>query len=124
VSITGVQVISIPVSDQDRAAAFYKEALGFAVVDDVMMGPTMRWLRLGVPGTAFTITLVTWFEAMPPGSLRGLVLEVDDIDAMAAALHARGVLASAEVESQPWGRFVVVDDPDGNSLILQESTGH
>lgn len=119
--ITSVAVISIPVSDQDRALAFYRDALGFGVVDDVLMGPQMRWLRLGVPETTFTVTLVTWFEKMPAGSLHGLVLEVDDIDAVATDLHARGFLASSDVEEQPWGRFVVIRDPDDNSLILQKS---
>jgi predicted enzyme related to lactoylglutathione lyase len=119
--ITSVVVISVPVSDQDRALEFYRDALDFHLVDDVMMGPKMRWLRLGIPETDFTITLVTWFEKMPAGSLHGLVLEVDDIDEMATDLHARGYLASADVESQPWGRFVVIRDPDDNSLILQKS---
>jgi catechol 2,3-dioxygenase-like lactoylglutathione lyase family enzyme len=119
--VTGVTVISIPVSDQDRALAFYRDALGFKVLDDVRMNPAMRWLHLAIPGTNFTITLVTWFTEMPPGSLRGLVLEVDDIDAVATDLHARGFLAKPDVEQQPWGRFVGVSDPDDNALILQQS---
>jgi catechol 2,3-dioxygenase-like lactoylglutathione lyase family enzyme len=120
--VTGVTVISVPVSDQDRALAFYRDALGFVVLDDTQWNPAMRWLHLGVPGAGFTITLVTWFEKMPAGSMYGLVLEVDDIDAVATDLHARGFLASADVESQPWGRFVVIADPDGNSIILQHSS--
>lgn len=121
--VTGVTVISVPVSDQDRSRDFYVDALGFSVLEDARMGP-MRWLAVGVPGTAVYLTLVTWFDAMPPGSLQGLVLEVDDIDALAADLHARGYLASAAVGSEHWGRFTELSDPDGNSLVLQTTSRH
>lgn len=122
--VTGVTVISVPVSDQERSRDFYVDALGFSVLEDARMGPTFRWLAVGVPGTAVNLTLVTWFDAMPPGSLQGLVLEVDDIDALAADLHARGYIASAEVQSEPWGRFTTLTDPDGNSMVLQMTSGH
>ena len=116
--IRSVQVISIPVADQDRSSTFYRDALGFVVVNDAPMGPTMRWLQMAVPTTDFTITLVTWFDEMPPGSLRGLVLSVDNVDEMARDLHDRGFLSDPTVLEEPWGRYVMVSDPDDNSLIL------
>jgi catechol 2,3-dioxygenase-like lactoylglutathione lyase family enzyme len=121
VTIRKVQIVSVPVSDQNRSRDWYRDALGFEVVDDAPMGPDMRWLQLGVPETTFTIALVTWFDEAPPGSMRGLMFEVDDVDAMATDLHARGFLESPAVDEQPWGRFVVISDPDSNSIILQTS---
>ncbi len=118
--IIKVQIVSVPVVDQDRSAAFYTDALGFKLIANEPMGPTMRWVQLAVPSTTFSITLVTWFDQMPPGTLRGLMYNVDDVDAMAADLHARGYLADATVKEEPWGRYVTIDDPDGNSLILQQ----
>lgn len=118
-AVKRVWVLSIPVSDQERSKAFYRDALGFEVVQEAQMGPGMRWVQLGVPNTEFTVTLTTWFDQMPPGSLQGLVLEVDDIDATARDLHAKGYLADATVDTQPWGRFVILRDPDENAIVLQ-----
>jgi catechol 2,3-dioxygenase-like lactoylglutathione lyase family enzyme len=119
VAIRKVQIVSIPVSNQERSRDWYHDALGFEVVNDSPMGPTMRWLQMGVPDTNFSITLVTWFDAMPPGSVQGLMFEVDDVDASAADLHARGFLDAASVDEQPWGRWVGLKDPDGNNILLQ-----
>jgi len=69
VAITGVEVVSIPVSDQDRARDFYVDVLGLELIRDAQMGPGMRWVQLGAPGgRGTTLTLVTWFETMPAGS--------------------------------------------------------
>jgi predicted enzyme related to lactoylglutathione lyase len=72
-------------------------------------------------GAATSLTLVTWFETMPPGSLRGLVLESDDLERDVAALRAAGVALDGDIEDQPWGRFVTLADPDGNGIVLQAS---
>lgn len=120
-SITKVQLFSIPVSDQDRAVAFYSDVLGFQVQSDVRMGPDMRWIMMAPPGAATAVTLVTWFPSMPAGSLKGLVLESDDLDADLASLTAKGVLVANGVEEAPWGRFVQFDDPDGNGIVLQKT---
>jgi predicted enzyme related to lactoylglutathione lyase len=117
-TVSSVQVVSIPVTDQDRSRAFYEDALGFALMADSPMGPGMRWVQIGVPGTDVSFTLVTWFESMPPGSQKGLVIGVLDIDEMARRLHAAGYIKDDKVDEQPWGRFVLLDDPDGNSLVL------
>ena len=117
-----VSVVSIPVSDQDRAKKFYTEVLGFEQLADAQMNPDMRWVHLSAPDGGATITLVTWFPSMPAGSLRGLVLDVDDIDARHAELTAQGYEFPDGIRAEPWGRYVTVEDPDGNGIVLQTST--
>ena len=116
-TVTNVQLLSIPVSDQDRSRDWYRDALGFEVVRDAQMG-SMRWVQLALPGAATSVTLVTWFDTMPAGSLRGLVLETDDLEADAQRLREHGVAVTGPQE-QPWGRFITVEDPDGNGLVVQ-----
>ena len=121
-AITRVQLFSLPVADQDRAKAFYVDVLGFSVLRDNPMGPDMRWLQVVLPGGGSSITLVTWFPTMPPGSSKGVVLETDDIEGDLAALTARGLVVDGAIQDQPWGRFVTFDDPDGNGIVLQETS--
>ena len=118
-AITGVQVLSLPVSDQDRARDFYVDVLGMDLLRDAEMGPGMRWVQVAPRGGDTTITLVTWFETMPAGSNRGLVLETDDLDGDVERLRARGLEFPEGIQLQPWGRFVTFSDPDGNGLVLQ-----
>lgn len=116
-----ISIVPVPVADQRRAARFYTDRLGFRVVFDDPTGPTQRWVMLRPPGGGTAITLVTWFPSMPPGSLKGLVYEVDDVVAARARLSADGVPVG-DVEHTPWGsRLVQLDDPDGNGLVLQQS---
>ncbi len=117
--VLGVGAVSVPVRDQDAALAFYTVVVGLGLVADQAMGPGKRWVQVGPPGATSTLTLVTWFDSMAPGSLKGLVLLVDDVDAMAARLAGAGA-APGPVEEAPWGRFVQCDDPDGNGLIFQQ----
>jgi catechol 2,3-dioxygenase-like lactoylglutathione lyase family enzyme len=118
-----VAVVSIPVSDQDRAKKFYTEVLGFAeLADNVELAPGMRWVMLAPPGGGAAITLVTWFPSMPAGSTKGLVYEVDDVDTWLADLTARGIGVPGGMQEEAWGRFVTLDDPDGNGIILQATT--
>ncbi len=113
----GVAVVSVPVTDQDRAATFYCTYLGFSISADAAMGPTMRWVQLAAGDERTTLTLTTWFERLTPGVVQGLVLDVADPDATRAAMMAGGVEVS-ELEDQPWGRFFTCEDPDGNGLIV------
>ena len=117
--VTKVQLFSLPVSDQDRSRDFYVDVLGFELMSDVQMGPAMRWLQVAPPGSATSITLVTWFPTMPAGSVKGIVLETDDLEGDIAVLKSRGVLIEGEIQEMPWGRFVAFDDPDGNGITLQ-----
>ncbi|HEX8930073.1 MAG TPA: glyoxalase superfamily protein [Actinomycetota bacterium] len=121
-TIKQIQLLSVPVADQDRAKDFYVDTLGFDLLADNSMGPDQRWVQVGPRGGQTSITLVTWFGTMPPGSLKGLVLETDDLDADLSALRSRGVAIPDGIQEQPWGRFVTFDDPDGNGIVLQTTT--
>jgi catechol 2,3-dioxygenase-like lactoylglutathione lyase family enzyme len=114
-----ISLISVPVSDQDRALAFYRDVLGFTLETDNTFQPEMRWIMLVPPDGGASITLTTWFETMAPGSRKGTVWSVDSLDTTMALLADRG-LAMSEVETQPWGSFTTFDDPDGNGWVLQQ----
>jgi catechol 2,3-dioxygenase-like lactoylglutathione lyase family enzyme len=118
--IRRIDIVSLPVADQQAAKQWYTERLGFTVVRDNPMGPEQRWVQLGIPGAETSITLVTWFRNMPAGSAQGLVLVTDDVAADHAALRARGV-AIGELEDAPWGRYATFSDPDGNGWVLQQA---
>lgn len=119
-TVTHVKIVSVPVSDQDRARDFYVDVLGFDLVFDNPMGPGGRWVQVTPKGSDTALTLVTWFPTMAPGSLKGLVLETDDLDADVARLGERGVVfADDGIQTAPWGRYVTFDDPDGNGIVLQ-----
>lgn len=122
-AVKAIELISIPVSDQDRAKRFYMDVLGFAELIDTPLSPDMRWLMLGLPDGGTRIALVTWFESMPAGSLSGTVLSCDELEATLTDLEARGLsFAEEEVQEAPWGRWKTFTDPDGNGWVLQQST--
>src|SRR5439155_2374985 len=81
------------------------------------MGPDQRWVQVAPKGGQTALTLVTWFATMPPGSLRGLVLQTPDVDAETERLRAAGVDITGPVDEE-WGRYATFDDPDGNGLVL------
>jgi catechol 2,3-dioxygenase-like lactoylglutathione lyase family enzyme len=118
-TIRNVQLLSVPVSDQDRARDFYLDTLGFELVRDTQLGPDMRWVMVKPPRGETALTLVTWFPSMPAGSLKGTVLETDDLDADVERLGGLGVSIANGIEDAPWGRFVQFNDPDGNGIVLQ-----
>jgi catechol 2,3-dioxygenase-like lactoylglutathione lyase family enzyme len=122
-TIQNLAIVSVPVADAERARKFYVDTLGFELIRDEPMDPGSRWIQVGPKGGQTSLTLVTWFEAMPPGSLQGVVLETPDIDAAHARLRARG-LAIGEVRSEPWGCFATFRDPDGNGFVLQQSAAY
>jgi catechol 2,3-dioxygenase-like lactoylglutathione lyase family enzyme len=119
-TIKKIQVVSVPVSDQDKAKEFYSNVLGLEVLQDMRMDENSRWIQLQPPGSEASITLVTWFPSMPPGSLKGLVLETDDLEGTISEMASEGFTIDAEIDSQPWGRFVSFDDPDGNGIVLRQ----
>lgn len=119
-SIRRIDIISVPVSNQEHAKSFYRDVLGFEVVRDNPMGPGQQWVQMGLPGTETTITLVTWFDAMPAGSLHGMVLDTLDIDATRDELVGRELNIS-EIQDAPWGRYATFTDPDGNGWVLQQA---
>jgi catechol 2,3-dioxygenase-like lactoylglutathione lyase family enzyme len=119
VAIKSFEIVSVPVSDQQRSKAFYRDILGLDLVREDSMGPDRSWIQLAPKGCATTIALVTWFDAMRPGGLQGVMLNVTDIDRDHRELGQRGLKLTA-IEQQPWGRYAMFSDPDGNGWILRQ----
>jgi predicted enzyme related to lactoylglutathione lyase len=113
-----ISIISIPVTDQSRAKEFYMN-FGFQLLVDAPMGGDQRWVQLTLPAAETTIALTTWFDSMPAGSIRGMVITVDDIEAKIKELNDTGIEVEP-IEKTPWGRFAAVKDPDGNTLSLHQ----
>ena len=114
-----LELVQVPVSDVDRAKAFYVDQVGFNPDHDHQVDEQVRFVQLTPRGSACSISLTTGAHQMTPGSVEGLQLVVDDADAARAELIERGVEAS-EVQEFPWGRFVFFKDPDGNGWSVQE----
>ena len=119
-NIRRIDIVSVPVSDPAVSKVFYSETLGFDVIRDDPMGPDRRWIQLMPKGAETSITLVSWFERMPPGVLQGMVLDTDDIDVTHGELKRRG-LDISEIDNAPWGRYATFSDPDGNGWIVQQA---
>ena len=114
-----LELIAVPVSDVDRAKAFYTEKVGFNPDHDHRVGDELRFVQLTPRGSACSIAFGTGFVKMPPGSVKGLQLVVADIRSARAELVERGVDVS-DVQTFPWGQFVFFDDPDGNGWAVQQ----
>ncbi len=114
-----LELVAIPVSDVDRAKAFYVEKAGFNADHDHSVSETIRFVQLTPPGSACSIALGTGLVDTPPGSVQGLQLVVSDIQAARAQLVERGVEVG-EVQQFPWGSFVFFSDPDGNRWAVQQ----
>lgn len=115
-----LELIPIPVSDVDRAKAFYANQVGFSVDHDHAVSADLRFVQLTPPGSACSIAIGTGVATTAPGSAQGMLLVVSDIDSARAELAARGVEIS-EARQEAWGaRHAYFQDPDGNSWQLQE----
>jgi predicted enzyme related to lactoylglutathione lyase len=119
--ITRVKFVGIPVRDQDRALAFYRDRLGFKVHTDQPMGekPKQRWIELRIPGAETGVVLFT------PEGHEGRVgtffngsFACDDVRKAFEALKARGVEFVGEPKEEPWGTYVMFKDSEGNSFVL------
>ena len=113
-----LELVTIPVSDVDRAKAFYVEQAGFVADHDHVVSDTMRFVQLTPPGSACSIAIGTGVTDLPPGSAQ-VQLVVADIAAARAELDARGVEVS-DVQTFDWGSFVFFADPDGNRWAVQQ----
>lgn len=120
-NLRSLRLVSVPVSDPDRAKAFYTETLGLDLIAEEQMPAGTRWVEVGPAGGETSISLVTWLESMQPGSLRGLIFLTDDIESDHEELSRRGVKFLGPIEEQHWGRYVQFWDQDGNVLVLQEN---
>jgi predicted enzyme related to lactoylglutathione lyase len=114
-----LELIGIPVSDVDRAKAFYTEQVGFNADHDHTVSDEIRFVQLTPPGSACSIAFGVGVTETEPGSVQGLQLVVSDIEAARAELVERGV-AVGEIQDFPWGRFVFFSDPDGNGWAVQQ----
>jgi len=114
-----LELVQVPVSDVDRAKAFYVDQVGFIAEHDHQVTDELRFVQLTPPGSACSIALTTGAHQMQPGSVAGLQLVVEDADAARAELLERGIEVG-EVQEFPWGRFVFFADPDGNGWAVQE----
>lgn len=114
-----IELLAVPVSDIDRAKAFYVDTLGFAADVDATIPDGTRFVQLTPPGSACSISLDKGMSGMKPGSLEGIQVVVTSADAALAQLQSAGVDARG-VEHFPWGHFVFFTDPDGNGWALQE----
>jgi catechol 2,3-dioxygenase-like lactoylglutathione lyase family enzyme len=127
-----LEVVVLPVSDVDRAKAFYAQQVGFVVDVDQQMTDTFRVVQLTPPGSACSVTLLTGTNnnGMEPGAIKGLQLVVADVAAARAQLVDRGVDVSpirhvdgdswVDGHGGPWNSFIFFSDPDGNAWTVQE----
>ena len=113
-----LELIAVPVSDPDRAKAFYVDQAGFNADHDHTVSEDIRFVQLTPPGSACSIAIGKGTTDAAPGSVQGLQLVVDDADAARDDLASRGVEVS-DVQDFPWGHFVFFSDPDGNGWAVQ-----
>jgi catechol 2,3-dioxygenase-like lactoylglutathione lyase family enzyme len=114
-----LELVNVPVSDVDRAIAFYRDKVGFVLDNDAVVHEGLRFVQLTPPGSACSISMGVGLTDAEPGSVRGLQMVVEDAAAARAELLERGVDVG-EVDVQPWGSFVHFSDPDGNTWSVQQ----
>ena len=113
-----LELVAIPVTDVDRAKAFYVDKVGFNADHDHTVSDEMRFVQLTPPGSACSIAIGVGVTDAEPGSVQGMQMVVGDINDAHAELNARGVEVS-EIQEFPWGSFVFFADPDGNRWAVQ-----
>ncbi|HKW22851.1 MAG TPA: VOC family protein [Ktedonobacterales bacterium] len=113
-----IELVAIPVTDVDRAKAFYTEKAGFHADHDYQVSEGLRFVQLTPPGSACSIAIGEGITEAAPGSVQGMQIVVSDIDAARAELLERGVEVG-EVQDFPWGKFIFFSDPDGNRWAVQ-----
>src|SRR3954447_20056842 len=114
-----LELVAIPVTDADRAKAFYVDQAGFNADHDHRVSDELRFIQLTPPGSGCSIVIGDGITEAEPGSVKGMQLVVEDIDTAHSELSGRGVAVSG-VQEFPWGRFVFFSDPDGNAWAVQE----
>jgi catechol 2,3-dioxygenase-like lactoylglutathione lyase family enzyme len=114
-----LELVAVPVTDVDRAKAFYVDKVGFNADHDHRVNEQLRFVQLTPPGSACSIVMGIGITDMAPGSQKGLQIVVDDVETVRQELSSRGVETS-EVEVMPWGSFIFFSDPDGNTWAVQQ----
>ncbi|CAM5592452.1 VOC family protein [Streptomyces tanashiensis] len=115
-----LELVAVPVTDVDRAKAFY-EQVGFHADHDVPVDDDIRFVQMTPPGSACSIAFGKGLTEMAPGSLDNMQVVVTDIEEAHRELTARGVTVS-DISDLPWGSFVFFADPDGNRWAVQQTT--
>lgn len=115
-----LEVVTVPVSDIDKAKDFYTNKVGFKVDFDMQVSESVRFVQLTPPGSNCSIHFTTDVSVMKPGVVKSVILVVDNAEDAKTELEARGVGLS-DVEQFDWGKHIHFSDPDGNSWTLQES---
>jgi len=114
-----LELVAIPVTDVDRAKAFYTDRVGFRADHDHTISDQIRFVQLTPPGSACSIAIGKGITTATPGSVQGMQLVVSDVGQARAELVGRGVEVG-EIQEFPWGRFIFFADPDGNRWAAQE----
>jgi predicted enzyme related to lactoylglutathione lyase len=117
-----LELVTLPVTDVDRAKAFYSDQVGFVVDHDHRVNEQLRFVQLTPPGSGCSIAVGEGLTDAEPGTVKGMQIVVSDIDAAHDHLAARGVDVS-DVEHLAWGSFVYFSDPDGNGWAVQSIPG-
>ena len=116
--IRAVKFVSVPVTDQDRAIAFYTEKLGFRLLTDQPFDAKQRWVELGIPGAETRVVLFRFDAGMQPGGRMNLAFWSDDVEGTAREMEAKGVAFSVKPQKADWGTFAIFQDMDGNQFVL------
>ncbi len=114
-----LELVILPVSDVDKAKAFYVDQIGFVADYDHRVSDEIRFVQLTPPGSACSIAFGQGLTDAQPGTVKGLQIVIDDAQAAHDELAARGVAVS-DVQPMEWGTFVFFSDPDGNAWSLQQ----
>ncbi len=113
-----IELVILPVTDVDRARDFYANQIGFHIDHDHVVSDEVRFVQLTPPGSGCSIAIGKGLTDAEPGSVQGLQIVVDDIEAARSQLLENGVDVGP-VDVQPWGHFLYFADPDGNRWNIQ-----
>lgn len=116
--IRGVKFASIPVTDQDRALAFYTEKLGFRLLTDQPFNEQQRWIELGIGGTETRVVLFHFDQGIKPGTKMNITFWADDVEWTVRELVDKGVEFVMKPQKADWGTAAIFKDPDGNTFVI------
>jgi catechol 2,3-dioxygenase-like lactoylglutathione lyase family enzyme len=116
--IRGVKFTSIPVTDQDRALAFYTEKLGFRLLTDQQYNDKQRWIELGISGTDTRVVLFRFDDGVQPGTKMNITFWADDVERTVRELESKGVKFVTKAQKADWGTAAIFKDLDGNTFVI------
>jgi catechol 2,3-dioxygenase-like lactoylglutathione lyase family enzyme len=116
--IRGVKFATIPVTDQERALAFYTEKLGFRLLTDQPFNETQRWIELGVSGGETRIVLFHFDDGLQPGTKMNITFWTDDVERTIHELESKGVEFVTKPQKADWGTAATFKDLDGNTFVI------